>query len=320
MMKIDSRPGPRKFLPPLLAAMLFLASCGKTVDPAPKPPAPPPFEFLGAWGEKGEGPGKLVAPVTFATDVLGKVYIADPGADFVHKFQAKGTPLLSFEDARVRHASGIAVDSGGAIYVADAERGNIFIFFPDGTFLRSLRSAPQRHFSGALGISVDDDGNLYVPDPTASRLVKFNSRGRLLGSWAAPAKAAPEERPSWVAASQDGSVFVAYFKTGRIEKYSSDGSLATSWIAAENPSEESEAISGMAVGGDFVFTMSAAPPEVRVWTLDGRHKLDANLAEQLGAVAAPQIAITPQSELLVFDPSAPRVFRFRMHLDSKELP
>jgi len=31
-------------------------------------------------------------------------------------------------------------------------------------------------FSGPLGISVDDDGNLYVPDPAGSRVVKFNGR------------------------------------------------------------------------------------------------------------------------------------------------
>ena len=318
MTKTDLFPGQWKFLLPLMAAALFLASCGKQVDPAPKPQAPPPFEFLGAWGDKGEGPGKLDAPVAFATDRLGRVFIADPGAGFIDKFEAKGTPLLSFEDARVRHATGIAVDSGGAIYLADAERGDIFIFFPDGTFLRALRSTPQRHFSGSLGISVDDRGDLYVPDPGGSRVEKFDARGRLVKSLAAPGKIAPDEGPSWVAASEDGSVFVAYFKTGRIEKYSSDGSLITSWNAADNPSAESHSIAGLAVGDGYVLTMSAAPPQIRVWTLDGQHKLDANLAEHVGAVAAPQIAVTSHSELLVFDPSAPRIFLFHMHLDPKE--
>ncbi len=259
--------------------------------------------------------------MAFATDDLGYVFFADPGAGFVHKFEAKGTPLLSFEDTRVRRAAGIAVDSGGAIYLADAERGNIFIFFPDGSFLRALRSAPQRNFSGLLGIVVDDQGNLFVPDPKGSRIMKFDARGRMVKSWAAPKNGAAGELPSSVAVAQDGSVFVAYFKTGRIEKYSSDGTPVTSWIAAENPAAGTAAITGLAVGAGFVLTMSAAPPQIRVWTLDGQHKLDANLAEHLGAaaIAAPQIAVTPRSELLVFDPSAPRVFRFRMHLDAQEL-
>ena len=88
------------FLLTVVFAAIFFISCGKRADPAPKPQAPPPFEFLGAWGDKGEGPGKLDGPVAFAVDVLGNVFFADPGAGFVHKFESKGTPLLSFEDPR----------------------------------------------------------------------------------------------------------------------------------------------------------------------------------------------------------------------------
>jgi hypothetical protein len=308
-----------KFLLLLPASTLLLASCGKRADPAPKP-QPPPFQFLGSWGEKGDAPGKFVAPVAIATDALGNVFFADPGAGFVDKFEAKGTPLLTFEDARARHATGIAVDSGGAIYLAGAERGNISIFFPDGTFLREMQSAPQRHFSGPLGISVDNDGNLFVPDPAGSRVAKFSARGRLIKYLAGPKGAAPDDKPSWAAASQDGSVFIAYFRTGRIEKYSSDGDLVTSWNAAENTAAENHPIAGLAVGDGYVFTMSAAPLQIRLWMLDGQHKLDANLAEHIGEIAAPQIAVTPRSELLVFDPSAARVFWFRMNLSSRGQP
>src|SRR5579863_366181 len=97
-----------------LAAALSLVSCGNRANPAPKPQPPPPFEFLNAWGDKGEGPGKLDEPVSFAVDSLGNIFFADPVANFVHKFESGGTPLQSFEDARVRHASAIAVDAGGA--------------------------------------------------------------------------------------------------------------------------------------------------------------------------------------------------------------
>jgi DNA-binding beta-propeller fold protein YncE len=274
-----------------------------------------PFEFLNAWGDKGDGPGKLDTPAAFAADSLGRIFFADPGSGFVHKFESSGTPLLSFEDSRIHHASGIAVDSGGAIYIADVERGNILIFFPDGSFLRSMRIAPQRHFSGPLGISVDDDGNLYVPDPAGSRVVKFNGRGQLVKSWKVPKNASStDERPLAVAVAQDGSAFVAYPKTGRIEKYSSDGSWITSWIAVDNGTATPGAITGFAVAGQYVFTYSATQPRFRVWTLDGQHKIDDNLSGYLDGVAAPQIAVTPGAELLVLDPASTRVFRYRIHL------
>lgn len=318
---------------------LLAVSCARRAEPAPKPAPPPPFEFLGAWGEKGADPGKLDEPVAFATDATNRVYFVDPAAEFVDKFESSGTPLLSFEDFRLRHASGITVDSGGAIYVADATHGIVMVFFPDGTFLRSLGTAAQPHFSGPLGMSVDADGNLYVPDPAHSRIAKFDNRGRLVKSWNAPRSAttptatttattndaarddaAPDLRPSSVAAAPDGSVLVAYLNGGRVEKYSSDGSWMTSWNATQNPPGESSPITGLAVEGQFVLTMAAGSPRIRVWTLDGEPKLVADLGEHLGTtpIADPQIAVTPHSELLVFDPSAPRIFWFRMHLETAQ--
>ena len=189
MAKTNSDPMRWRLPQAALAAVFFLVSCGNRANPAPKPQPPPPFEFLSAWGDKGDGPGKLDEPVAFAVDSLGNIFFADPAAGFVHKFESSGTPLQSFEDTRVRHAAGIAVDSGGAIYVADAQRGNIHVFFPDGTFFQSWRSPAQRHFSGALGIGIDEEGTLYVPDPANSRVLKFNNHGRLIKSWPAPQKA-----------------------------------------------------------------------------------------------------------------------------------
>jgi hypothetical protein len=319
MTNLNSDPLRWRFPQAALVSLLFLISCGNRVNPAPKPQPPPPFEFLDAWGQKGDGPGKLDTPMAFAADSLGNIFFADPGAGFVHKFESKGTPLQSFEDSRLRHAAGIAVDSGGAIYVADAQRGSIHIFFPDGTFLQTWRFAAQRNFSGPLGIGTDEQGALYVPEPAHSRVLKFNNRGHLVKSWPAPQKAlTADERPSWVFAEPDNTVYVAYFSTGRVEKFSSDGSWMTTWAAANTPSGETTPISGFAVAGGFVFTMAASSSEIRVWTIDGQHKLDADLETSLGKIAAPQIAVTPHEELLVFDPSAPKVFRFRMHLETKE--
>jgi hypothetical protein len=319
MAKTNSGPMRWIFSQAALAGVFLLVSCGNRANPAPKPQPPPPFEFLSAWGDKGQGPGQLDAPVAFTADSLGNIFFADPGAGFVHKFESSGTPLQSFEDARVRHASGIAVDSGGAIYVADAKRGSIHVFFPDGTFFQTWRATAQRHFSGVMGIGTDEEGSLYAPDPANSRVLKFNNRGRLLKSWPAPQKAiSQDERPSWISAEPDNSIFVAYFNTGRIEKFSSDGDPISSWSAANTPSGESGSISGLAVAGGFVFTMPASSAQIRVWTTDGQPKLDADLGASLGKIAMPQIAVTPHGELLVFDPAAPKVFRFRMHLENKE--
>ena len=85
-------------------------------------------------------------------------------------------------------------------------------------------------------------------------------------------------------------------------------------IAAEGDGATPSAITGFAVAEQYVFTFSVTPPRIRVWTLDGQHKLDDTLGGRLDGVAAPQIAVTPGAELLVLDPASPRVYRFRLHL------
>jgi DNA-binding beta-propeller fold protein YncE len=132
--------------------LLFLATCSQ--KPAPLPPKPP-LEFIGEWGARGEGPGKLRLPLSMATDATGLVYIADAGSGFVHKFDPLGGPLLSFAPEGMRRATGIAVDLGGAIYVADYAQEKVLVFFPDGSKLREMRGSPRRPFRGPVGVAVD---------------------------------------------------------------------------------------------------------------------------------------------------------------------
>jgi tripartite motif-containing protein 71 len=297
----------------LSALAVWAVACTEHASPVPKPP-PPPFEYVQTWGQKGEGAGLLGAPVAFAVDTQGRVYFADSGSGYVHKFEATGVPLLSFEDFHVKHAAGIAVDSGGAIYLADGIHGDILIYFPDGTLLRTERFAPQPHLIVAIGIDIDDAGNLYIPDATHSRVTEFDARGRLARSWGVPhSPAAAEERPSFIAISPDGSIFVAFAKTGRIEKYSSDGSFVTTWGVADQTPPDSTVMSAIAVAGNYIFALVSATPRLRVWNLDGQHKLDDNLGGHLDGVNAPQLGMTPHGDLLVYDPETPRVMRFRVH-------
>ncbi len=307
--------GHRILLFPVALFILSAISCAKPAAPNPKPQTPP-LEYLQTWGQHGDGPGVLDAPIAFSVDTQGRVYFVDPMSGFIHKFQSTGVPLFSFEDTQARHADGIAVDSGGAIYLTNAARGDISIFFPEGIPLRAQHFPAQLHHAGPFCIDVDDAGNLYVPDEVHSRIIKFDGRGRLAKSWSTSRTRLfliSGEVPTFVATSQDGSIFVASAKTGRIEKYSSDGTFVATWNGVDQSVGNSNLMSGFAVSGTNVFAMVAAPPRLRVWTIDVQHKLDDNLGGHADGVTEPQIAVTPHQELLVFDPRMAQVLRFRIH-------
>src|SRR5271168_4937965 len=77
---------------------IFSGCSSSTTKAFQTKPAPPPIEFLGAWGVKGNGPGTLDDPRSIAVDDFAAVFIADVGKPdrFIHKFTRGGHPRQSF--------------------------------------------------------------------------------------------------------------------------------------------------------------------------------------------------------------------------------
>ena len=133
---------PMKSLPAIVLASICLigvAGCSRDIAQTSAKSQLPPVEYLRAWGVKGDAPGQLKDPTGIATDSFGDVYIADPGNQFVEKFDSKGKALLSFQEGALKHPQSIALDSGGGIYVTDPVRNSMFVFFPEGDRYRELR-------------------------------------------------------------------------------------------------------------------------------------------------------------------------------------
>jgi DNA-binding beta-propeller fold protein YncE len=163
----------------LLAAM----ACSHPVVPAKA--APPPLEFLGAWGTHGEGLGELVSPCCLATDSVGNVFIADVrgSSTLVHKFDREGHPLLAFYVDGAPRPSSITVDYGGAIYLTHRRPGDLYMYFPDGSHFRTIHRISGRALESPEGVALDENGGIYVTQADANRVLNINSRGRLLASW-----------------------------------------------------------------------------------------------------------------------------------------
>lgn len=273
-----------------------------------------PIEFVQEWGVRGSEPGQFENPIGPAMDPVGRVYFVDRATSFVQKFEAAGIPLLCFEHFAARTADAIAVDSGGAIYVANSRAGTMQIFFPQGDPLRSLRIAPQRNSEEPFIFSVDADGRIYIPDAAGARIQVFNSRGLLVKIWKIlPEASQKAARPFAAVANNDGAVYVGDAVDGRILKFSSDGVQSA---AFKPDSGDASRLIGLAAAAHHVFALRGFPLRLEVWSEDGRRELTDTLGDRLSGVeSAAYLAANAAGDLIVLDPEARRVFRFRAHLD-----
>ena len=277
--------------------------------------APPSLQYIGAWGSKGAEPGQLDKPAGIAVDALGNSYVADVGSHFIHKFNVRGTPLLSFQDILLNHPQSITIDSGGAMYVTDPVRGSLFVFFPNGDRYRVLRLATRPNAENVLSVAVDDNGFIYVLDAGARKVFTFTPHLRPARTWQLP----PRDSNSGsyegaIAAGHDGSLFVVDPPADRVIRFASDGHVISEISAIADRTDRK--LSGeLAVSSRYVFVMDADGRMLHIWTLDGKPELDVDLAPELGQGSrfAPALAVSPNGELLVLDDAEARVLRYRIN-------
>jgi hypothetical protein len=268
--------------------------------------------YAGAWGMRGDGPGQLDQPVCIATDVVGDVYMADSGSYFIHKFNWRGTPLLSFQDPLLKNPRSIAIDSGGAIYVTDSGRASTFIFLPDGARYRELRLGTRPKIDDVLSVAVADDGVINVLDPDARRVFTYSSRLRLARSWS-PTTDSPNQKvpASSIADGHAGYLYMADPEENRILRFTEDGHFA----GEVKGDADRKLSSRIAVTRGYILAMDADGRKLHVWSTDGQPKLDVDLAPELGQAnrPAPPIAVGSRKDVLILDAPEARVLRFQIN-------
>lgn len=309
-----TRHGPGPSLPLALSIFLMVCGCSKFTSSVRAQSAAPPIEFLGEWGARGDAPGQLDDPVGIATDTLGNVYVTDAGSQYIHKFSANGTPLLSFQEDSLKHPESIAVDFEGVMYVTDPARAGVYIFLPDDEHHHEFHLKAKGNAENSIGIAVDDDGTIYVFDSNADKVLIYSERLRLEKSWSpAPPGGA---RPHWysMGLGYDRSLYFADPSVNRLVRFTADGQM----LGTVAPSEDPKISDEFAVSRDYIFVMDANGTMLHVWTIDGKPKLDFDLAPQLGRERGPAPAVAVSSvssrkELFVLDAAKPRVLHYRVN-------
>lgn len=231
-------------------------------------------------GERGfDGDGgpaeraKLATPAGLAVDTQGNLFISELSGR-VRKvtpsgtistaagagedgFQGDGHPAV---ETRLAFPQGIAVDREGGLFIAEAGSRRVRKVGSDGRVTTVAGGGTKRlaeavvgtdtGFSGFPGLSVDDDGNLYLTTLN-HRLVRIAPDGRLAviagtGSSGftedgAPAKDAALASPSGVAVDTAGEIFFADRANGRIRRIGGDGRITTIAMGAAGGKSNSTA-------------------------------------------------------------------------------
>jgi len=166
-------------------------------------------KFLSKWGTFGSGDGEFNMPWGIAIDSQGDIYIADWRNDRIQKFSPDGKFLMKFGssgsgEGEFDRPTGVAVDRDGVIYVADWLNDRLQVFDHEGNFVAAktgeagiskwgqdkLDANPEmwdereraqglereKDFWGPTGVTVDDDGMIFVPESARNRIQVYKSQ------------------------------------------------------------------------------------------------------------------------------------------------
>jgi DNA-binding beta-propeller fold protein YncE len=123
------------------------------------------------------------------------------------------------------------------------------------------------------GVSVADDGSVWVVDFGNQTMLKYAATGELLGAWGGPGSAPGKfDRPSRVAVGPDGTVYVTDATNQRIQRFSRSGDFLGQWGRPGTGPGEFDYPRGIDVARDgTVYVTDQANHRVQVFTARGEY-------------------------------------------------
>jgi DNA-binding beta-propeller fold protein YncE len=80
------------------------------------------------------------------------------------------------------------------------------------------------------GITIDNEGNVYVADAENNRIQKFDSNGNFISKWGSPGSGNSQfSWPGGIAIDNSGNIYVAEDENCRIQKFDPNGNFITMW-------------------------------------------------------------------------------------------
>jgi DNA-binding beta-propeller fold protein YncE len=203
--------------------------------------------FLFQWGSQGSGDGQfsgLSGPWSIVFDPGSRVvYVGDPQADRIQKFDEFGNFILKWENNyycgcqepdQMRWIRNISVGPNGNVYVADSDGERISVWTPSGVFIESFQGlhtvAAGTFHPRAIDVN-RTTGHVYVGAAYSHRVDHFDATHSFVGTWGAPMRDGDLlSHPEGLAvAPTTGDVFVLDSENVRLKRFSSEGVFLNQW-------------------------------------------------------------------------------------------
>jgi hypothetical protein len=177
----------------------------------------------------------LKEPQSIAVDYGGTIYVTDPSRAsvfvvFPMEERDRHRVLRLRTRPSAENSLSVAVDDDDMVYILDASAAKVFTFSPRLLLKQSWIAAPASP-AGVRKKPADDigplrlggDGDLYIADVAADRLLRFSTEGRFLAN-IAPASTQPDPKISEQFAVSRNYIFVMDRNGSTLHVWNMDGS------------------------------------------------------------------------------------------------
>jgi DNA-binding beta-propeller fold protein YncE len=107
------------------------------------------------------------------------------------------------------------VDGRGRVFVADRQNSRIQVFDAQGNY-----QTEWKHLGQPWGLVLAHDGNLFIADGLANRVVKADLSGNILGTLGGPGKAPGEFLYAHaIAVGPQDEIYVSEILNWRVQKF-----------------------------------------------------------------------------------------------------